>query len=513
MIAEGANLIDQLLLEQRTLTPVERFAKHHDTYQFTPRKSYQELIPLSKPKPGEQYRFEVDLDKCSGCKACVSACHSMNGLDDDEAWRDVGLLFGESTQQVVTTACHHCADPACANGCPVLAYDKDEATGIVRHLDDQCIGCQYCILKCPYDVPKYNPRLGIVRKCDMCHQRLAVGEAPACVQACPHEAIRIVMVTTEKLNGKLEPGEVILPGAFPSDYTRPSTAYLNQKPAPLQAANELEAKPQHAHLPLTWMLVMTQLSTGLLVGGLWALLTGKSVGWIYWAAAAMTGALGVAGSMLHLGQPFRAWKAFLGWRRSWLSREILAFGAFVPAAFAIVPVSAGWVPAMLAPLIPPVWLLAAGAVAAGLASVACSVMVYVDTRRSFWSLPRTGLKFALTMAGGAALGLLALGDPSGGWLALGAALSLLGLMVVDLTRRDKFGALWQPARIMRGPLRGPTLALGAFGLTLAPLGGLIGATGLAFAWPAALVLILGINFLERWLFFTAVDAPKMPGQP
>lgn len=68
-------------------------------------------------------------------------------------------------------------------------------TGIVRHLDDQCIGCSYCILKCPYDVPKFNARLGIVRKCDMCHQRLAVGEAPACVQACPTQAIRIVTVS------------------------------------------------------------------------------------------------------------------------------------------------------------------------------------------------------------------------------------------------------------------------------------------------------------------------------
>ena len=57
-----------------------------------------------------------------------------------------------------------------------MAYDKDPETGIVRHLDDQCIGCQYCVLKCPYDVPKYSERLGIVRKCDMCVGRLRAGE-------------------------------------------------------------------------------------------------------------------------------------------------------------------------------------------------------------------------------------------------------------------------------------------------------------------------------------------------
>src|SRR5690606_25643091 len=158
--------------------------------------------PLSAPGSGEQYAFEVDLDACTGCKACVSACHSLNGLDEDEAWRDVGLLLsgpegGESFQQHVTTACHHCLDPACASGCPVLAYEKDPDTGIVRHLDDQCFGCQYCILKCPYDVPQYSAKRGIVRKWDLCVGRLPEGEAPACAHACPTQAIRVARVATE----------------------------------------------------------------------------------------------------------------------------------------------------------------------------------------------------------------------------------------------------------------------------------------------------------------------------
>ncbi len=104
--------------------------------------------------------FEVDLDRCSGCKACVTACHSLNGLDDGETWRDVGLLVGGTTgnpvMQHVTTACHHCLEPACLTACPVNAYEKDPLTGIVQHLDDQCFGCQYCTLACPYDVPKYH---------------------------------------------------------------------------------------------------------------------------------------------------------------------------------------------------------------------------------------------------------------------------------------------------------------------------------------------------------------------
>ena len=155
---EVRTLIDDLLAEQKSLqTPIARYSDYHDTEpDLAPH--YRTLIPLTKPGRGEQYAFEVSLDRCTGCKACVSACHSLNGLDDDEAWRDVGVIHGgRSTpgwQQTITTACHHCEDPGCMNGCPVGAYEKDLDTGIVRHLDDQCIGCSYCILKCPYDVPK-----------------------------------------------------------------------------------------------------------------------------------------------------------------------------------------------------------------------------------------------------------------------------------------------------------------------------------------------------------------------
>lgn len=139
--SEPGNLIDRLLAEQKQLqTPVARFSENHHR-QPDLAEHYRSLIPLTKPEVGEQYAFEVSLDRCTGCKACVSACHSLNGLDDHEAWRDTGTLLGGEDlpgwQQTVTTACHHCADPACLNGCPVGAYEKDADTGIVRHLDDQ----------------------------------------------------------------------------------------------------------------------------------------------------------------------------------------------------------------------------------------------------------------------------------------------------------------------------------------------------------------------------------------
>ncbi|MGH9000733.1 MAG: 4Fe-4S dicluster domain-containing protein, partial [Acidimicrobiia bacterium] len=176
-------LIDEALADQRDLTAVERFSNRHDAGLLPEAGRWRDLLPASAPGPGEQYGFEVDLDACTGCKACVTACRSLNGLDDDESWRTVGLLHGPGAGgapvlQHVTATCHHCLDPACLSGCPVDAYEKDPVTGIVAHLDDQCIGCGYCTFNCPYDVPRYYPSRGIVRKCVMCAGRLAEGEAP-----------------------------------------------------------------------------------------------------------------------------------------------------------------------------------------------------------------------------------------------------------------------------------------------------------------------------------------------
>src|SRR4051794_9222102 len=249
-------LVSELLLRQRDMTAVERFAQRHARGDTPPSGCYEALIPLGRPAAGEQYGFRVDLDACTGCKACVAACNSLNGLDPDEAWRSVGLLHGGSShapvQQTVTTTCHHCLDPACMNGCPVKAYEKDPATGIVRHLDDQCIGCQYCLLKCPYDVPKYSHRRGIVRKCDMCYHRLAVDEAPACVQACPNEAITIRLVQKSAAVAKAAPGVRLLPGAFESSYTKPTTDYRTLRSMPLNAqpADVFHLRLEQPHWPL-----------------------------------------------------------------------------------------------------------------------------------------------------------------------------------------------------------------------------------------------------------------------
>ncbi|MEO7319187.1 MAG: DmsC/YnfH family molybdoenzyme membrane anchor subunit, partial [Chthoniobacteraceae bacterium] len=391
-------LIDELLAEQQSLTAVERFARKHEHGELPAQvRYYRELIPLGKPQPGEQYAFGVDLDACTGCKACVSACHSLNGLDEGEMWRDIGLLHGggmeEPYQQTVTTACHHCVEPSCLEGCPVRAYEKDAATGIVRHLDDQCIGCQYCVLKCPYDVPKYSKKRGIVRKCDMCHSRLAANEAPACVQSCPNGAITIRIVSKSEVTKHTAPGDRLLPGAFDSHYTKPTTSYVTRKsmPADARAGDSAALRLEHAHAPLIAMLVLTQIAAGISIAASVLAFANPQLFAATKAPLSIAGfailQLGLAVSVLHLGRPLGAWRAFLGLRTSWMSREIFAFGAFAGAASGFVG-SSVWAPIafLAAPFAHLTTVLA-------IVGVACSAMIYIDTRRAFWRNDLTFTKF------------------------------------------------------------------------------------------------------------------------
>ena len=247
--------VDRYLEEQQLVTAAARFAQAHDAARDAgPALAgrYSALMPASPPAPGQQYAFDVDLDACSGCKSCVAACHALNGLEEDESWRDVGLLHGGSQHlpivQHVTTACHHCLGPACMHACPVDAYEKDPVTGIVKHLDDQCFGCQYCTLACLYEAPKYSRAKGIVRKCDMCSDRLEAGEAPACVQSCPNGAIAIRVVDVEQVVDESET-HLFVPGAPEPALTLPTTAYRTAGALPrnMVPADFHAVRPERAH--------------------------------------------------------------------------------------------------------------------------------------------------------------------------------------------------------------------------------------------------------------------------
>jgi formate dehydrogenase iron-sulfur subunit len=487
-------LVDEWLAEQQRLTPVERFAARHDAGTVPAQaRRYEHLIPSDLPGPGQQYRFEVDLDACTGCKSCVVACHSMNGLDADESWRSVGLLHGTEPgvryQQTVTTACHHCVEPGCLQGCPVDAYEKDPVTGIVLHLDDQCIGCSYCTLTCPYEVPKYSPNRGIVRKCDMCHGRLAEGEAPACAQACPNGAISIGIVDTVVLQATAATGGSLVPGAPVSSITVPSTEYHTAKGRvdDILAADRFAIRPGHAHDPLAVMLVLTQLAVGAFLADLVRPAgSGGSV------LALLTGVLALAASVFHLGRPMYAWRAVIGLRHSWLSREVVAFGAFA---------------ALAAPYALFQWqALGAVVAAAGVAGVACSVLLYARTRRRWWRTPSTAFRFGTTSAiCGLTVASWTSGDRSLAVAAAGVAIVKLlwELTVLRHLRAAADDDLHKTAALLIGPLAGWfrwRVGLMLAGVALLPIVPL-----------AALLFIVGGELVERRLFFTASVAPRMPG--
>ena len=494
MDAPKKSIIDAYLEEQQRLqTPVARFSEDHARKTGPALEPvYRDLIPLSKPGPHEQYAFEVDLDSCTGCKACVSACHSLNGLDENETWRDVGLLLGGTPaapfQQTVTTACHHCADPACMTGCPVLAYEKDPRTGIVHHLDDQCIGCQYCVLKCPYDVPKYNERLGIVRKCDMCHQRLSAGEAPACVQACPTQAISIVTVSVHLSEPECVDTSTFLAAAPAPDYTQPTTRYVSKLVLPenARAADTNTLRPQPPHWPLVIMLTLLPAAICTQAIQLSSLNDGAPA-FMHWVPIGL-GAIGLGAASLHLGQPLRAWRIFLGLHQSWFSREAVLFGAWV--GFLVLRESM------------PIFNVMT--VFTGALGLLCSVMIYVDTRRSFWRFSQTFPRFIGT---GTVLALAFVApEYAAPALALKLAFEAFSLRGKSIS-----------ARLLRGPLRYATILRYALGLTGAFVTYYItNRPGNSLSLPlhgAIVALLFASELAERYLFFRAVDSPKMPGMP
>lgn len=507
-------------------TAVDRFSDWHaQGGQEQGVRLYRGLIPLSKPAPGQQYAFEVDLDRCTGCKACVVACHSMNGLLEEESWRDVGILTGESHSepwlQTVTSACHHCAEPGCLEGCPVGAYEKDAATGIVRHLDDQCIGCRYCELKCPYGVPKYSEALGIVRKCDLCAGRLAVGQAPACVNACPNEAIRVRIVDVQEVLSQSGPGARMLAGAFPSEYTKPTTRYVTTKSMPLEVRSSGESVlvRQSPHWPLVVMLQLTQMAFGLWVLGFGFLFKGERLlETSTFVTATVALHLGLGASVFHLGRPLGAWRFFLGLRTSWMSREILAFG--VVSGSSLLSVLLLWILPQSSP-----WtlMLRGQTLLSAAAAVWTSVMIYADTRRPGWEPFRVAQGFiggglSLGLSGSVLLALHCKAFPQAailGWVAL-AWRSLL-LVWEEWDQRRTHAAGGELARVFsfretvapRARLGRFTLNLGSSLCGVLALCGVGGAMAPAFAAAAFLGTFLNEG-LRRWLFFVGTPAPQMP---
>ncbi|EPR41730.1 4Fe-4S ferredoxin, iron-sulpur binding domain-containing protein [Desulfovibrio sp. X2] len=188
-----------------------------------------------------RWGMAIDLDKCTGCGACVVSCQVENNnaplVDASDKERIVNWLtvyrlengksFPDAEVAYLPRPCMQCGNPSCVPVCPVVATDKNEEGGIVSQIYPRCIGCRYCMAACPYHVRVFNwfdpvwpkgmektltpftstrPR-GVVEKCNFCHQRWDMAKekarkdgtdpmdlpegayVPACVETCPTGAL------------------------------------------------------------------------------------------------------------------------------------------------------------------------------------------------------------------------------------------------------------------------------------------------------------------------------------
>ena len=155
-----------------------------------------------------------DATRCIGCRACVTRCKEANELSFDRSadglydtapdlngtTKNVIKLaaLGDGKRSFVKAQCMHCVDPACTSVCMIGALRKNAATGVVEYEKDGCVGCRYCQVACPFNVPKFtwDRAAPQIVKCEMCRHRadprqqgaLAVAN-PACCEACPREAV------------------------------------------------------------------------------------------------------------------------------------------------------------------------------------------------------------------------------------------------------------------------------------------------------------------------------------
>ena len=161
-----------------------------------------------KVPPADAVGLLYDATRCIGCKACMVKCKEANGLPPDKGTprgeiydapddlnattKNIIKLYrgADGRTSFMKAQCMHCVDPACASVCMISAFYKGPR-GIVSYDPDKCVGCRYCQLACPFNVPKYEWRTPFPKivKCELCRHLLDKGGIPACVEACPRDAV------------------------------------------------------------------------------------------------------------------------------------------------------------------------------------------------------------------------------------------------------------------------------------------------------------------------------------
>ncbi len=145
------------------------------------------------------YGILTDITKCVGCEKCIHACQKENKCapelpahkanPEELFYTRWTSIIQKPQQHFVRKQCRHCLEPACVSVCPVGALMKS-SEGPVTYDKGKCIGCRYCMMACPYGIPRYewDSRAPAITKCTLCAHRLKEGKKPACTEACPEKA-------------------------------------------------------------------------------------------------------------------------------------------------------------------------------------------------------------------------------------------------------------------------------------------------------------------------------------
>ena len=149
-----------------------------------------------------QQAFYFDGTRCTGCKTCQMACKDYKNIDLGISFRHVyevtigdtvkdadGILTTTCVSYPLSMSCNHCDSPICFEKCPQSAIIKDADTGLMSIDEEKCIGCGTCAIVCPYNAPKVDEEKKKAVRCNGCAERVAAGEKPVCVEACPARAL------------------------------------------------------------------------------------------------------------------------------------------------------------------------------------------------------------------------------------------------------------------------------------------------------------------------------------
>ena len=176
------------------------------TLQIRAISGHSGSVPGAGVQRGEDVCKYIDVTTCIGCKACEVACVEWNDMPFQETsfgntyqtmpdthWNYWNLIKFQEHQAdngnlmwlMRKHQCMHCEDPGCLRACPADGAIVQYQNGIVDFQQENCIGCEYCISGCPFDIPKFNPVTQKVYKSTLCSDRVGQGLEPACIKACP----------------------------------------------------------------------------------------------------------------------------------------------------------------------------------------------------------------------------------------------------------------------------------------------------------------------------------------